>query len=189
MISKADFAPIATLDFSVIKATLMSPAGRAWSRQRANAVECEYRRFLYLMKMFPQEPTAPLADVDLFWRHHLLDTLRYAGDCQRIFGQFLHYFPYAGMRGAEDEAALLRMGGRMRVIYESTFEETYPGADSDRQVRPHIALAARVPAAPAFLGSTSATGNQQAGGAAPVARHRSEAEYLPSFYFERPAIG
>ena len=98
MISQTDFAPIAALDFSAIKAKLMHKAGKGWSLDRANAVEFEYRRFLLLMKVFPCEPTAPVADVDTFWRYHIVDTMKYADDCEQVFGYFLHYFPYAVMR-------------------------------------------------------------------------------------------
>jgi hypothetical protein len=176
MISKSDFAPIAALDFSAIKAKLMHPAGKGWSLERANAVECEYRRFLLLMKMFPQEPTAPLVDVDSFWRYHILDTRKYERDCQQAFGYFLHRFPYAGMRGEADEAALQRLSERMRIIYEATFDDIYPGMDSGRQVRPGTAFTARVPAGPRF------------GGAPMNARSERRTEHLPGFYAARPTI-
>jgi hypothetical protein len=156
MISKTDFAPIAALDFSAIKAKLMHKTGKGWSLDRTNAIECEYRRFLYLMKTFPNEPTAPLVDVDIFWHQHILDTMKYADDCQQVFGYFLHHFPYVGMRGAADEAARQRMSERMRVIYEATFEETYPGSDSGRQVTPATAFTGRIPSEPAFCGSATA---------------------------------
>jgi hypothetical protein len=155
MISKTDFVPIAALDFSAIKAKLMHKAGKCWSLERVNAVECEYRRFLFLMKMFPNEPTAPLVDVDTFWHYHILDTMKYADDCEQVFGYFLHHFPYVGMRGAADEAALQRMGERMGAIYEATFEETYPGSDSGRHVKPGIAFTGRIPSAPAYCGAST----------------------------------
>ena len=126
MISKNDFAPIAALDFSAIKAKLMHKAGEGWSLERANAVECEYRRFLYLMKMFPNESTAPLVDVDTFWHYHILDTMKYAADCERAFGYFLHHYPYVGMGGEADEQVRVDSGARMGELYEATFGETYP---------------------------------------------------------------
>jgi len=153
MISKTSFAAIGAIDFSAIKAKLMHKAGKGWTQDRVNAVECEYRRFLFLMKMFPNEPTAPLVDVDTFWHYHILDTMKYAQDCQQIFGYFLHHFPYVGMRGAEDEAALKRMGERMRAIYEATFEETYPGSDPSRQLQSGTAFTTRIPVRPAYCGA------------------------------------
>ncbi|MBB3119408.1 glycine-rich domain-containing protein-like [Pseudoduganella violacea] len=121
-----DFKAIAELDLDPIKVKLMHvESGEGWSLERANAVEFEYRRFLYLMKKFPQEQTAPLMDVDIFWHYHILDTMKYAVDCQAVFGYFLHHFPYIGLRGEDDEVAHARVGQRMKELYEETFNEPY----------------------------------------------------------------
>jgi hypothetical protein len=117
-----DFSVIAALDLDPIKVKLMhEESGEGWSLEQANAVEFEYRRFLYLMKKFPQEGAAPRADVDIFWHYHILDTIKYAQDCQAVFGYFLHHFPYLGLRGEEDLAVHERVGERMRELYEGTF--------------------------------------------------------------------
>lgn len=120
------FKAIKELDLDAIKVKLMhEESGEGWSLEKANAVEFEYRRFLILMKQFPQEETAPLMDVDTFWHYHILDTMKYAQDCQQIFGYFLHHFPYLGLRGEDDEAAHQRVGERMKQLYEQTFGEDY----------------------------------------------------------------
>jgi len=121
-----DMHAIAALDLEPIKVKLMhEESGEGWSLERANAVEFEYRRFLYLMKKFPNEQTAPLVDVDTFWHYHILDTMKYAADCDTVFGHFLHHFPYIGLRGEDDEAAHIRVGLRMKELYEDTFGEDY----------------------------------------------------------------
>jgi hypothetical protein len=120
----ADFqdTAIAALDLDPIKVKLIHPeSGEGWTRQHTDAVELEYRRFLFLMKKFPNEVTAPLADVDTFWHYHILDTMKYAADCEHMFGYFLHHFPYSGMRGEEDLAAHAAAGNRMQELYEQTF--------------------------------------------------------------------
>ncbi|MDN4053173.1 hypothetical protein QPK32_08785 [Massilia sp. YIM B02763] len=115
------------LDLEPIKAKLMHVAsGEGWSREKADAVEKEYRRFLCLMKLYPHEETAPLADVDTFWHYHILDTMKYAQDCEQVFGYFLHHYPYVGMRGGDDAQFRLDSGERMRTLYEATFGEAYP---------------------------------------------------------------
>jgi hypothetical protein len=122
MISSNEFKAIAYLDLDPIKVKLMhKESGEGWSLEKVNAVEVEYRRFLYLMKTFPNEVTAPQVEVDVFWHYHILDTMKYAADCQEAFGYFLHHFPYIGMRGEDDEQAQERAGQRMRELYEATF--------------------------------------------------------------------
>lgn len=120
------YKAIAELDLEPIKVKLMhQESGEGWSLERANAIEFEYRRFLILMKKYPDEQTAPLVDVDTFWHYHILDTLKYAADCEAVFGYFLHHFPYIGLRGEADEEAHHRVGQRMKELYEETFGEDY----------------------------------------------------------------
>jgi len=120
------YKAIAELDLEPIKVKLMhKESGEGWSLERANAIEFEYRRFLILMKKYPDEQTAPLVDVDTFWHYHILDTLKYATDCEAVFGYFLHHFPYIGLRGEADEEAHHRVGERMKELYEATFGEDY----------------------------------------------------------------
>jgi len=112
------------LDLSTIKAKLMHPAsGEGWSREKTDAVEREYRRFLCLMTAFPDEQLVPLVDVDTFWHYHILDTMKYASDCQQAFGYFLHHYPYLGLGGEADEQVRLDTGERTRTLYETMFGE------------------------------------------------------------------
>jgi hypothetical protein len=126
------FKAVMQLDLEPIKMKLMHvESGEGWSLEKANAVEKEYRRFLCLMKMYPEEDTAPLVDVDTFWHYHILDTMKYAKDCEQAFGYFLHHYPYVGMRGEDDEQFRLESGNRMRDLYEATFGDAYPGTEAE----------------------------------------------------------
>ena len=126
MISNNDFALIASLDLNPIKMKLMhKESGEGWSLEHASAVETEYRRFLYLMKAFPHEQTAPLMDVDTFWHYHILDTMKYARDCEQAFGYFVHHYPYLGLVGENGADMHQQAGERMRELYESTFGVSY----------------------------------------------------------------
>ncbi|AXA92028.1 glycine-rich domain-containing protein-like [Massilia sp. YMA4] len=177
----SDFKAIAELDLEPIKVKLMhAESGEGWTLERANAVEFEYRRFLYLMKKFPNEQTAPLQDVDTFWHYHILDTLKYATDCQRVFGYFLHHFPYIGLRGEADERAHERVGARMKELYEDTFGEPYgrntvafSGAPVKDAARAAFSGAPVREARAAFSGAPVRDGAQLAFSGAPV---RSEAQ-------------
>jgi hypothetical protein len=120
------FAAVMNLDLDPIKEKLMHvESGESWSAAKADAVEKEYRRFLCLMKMYPNEMIAPLVDVDTFWHYHILDTMKYAKDCEQAFGYFVHHYPYIGMRGEEDEQVRLDSGERMCTLYEATFGDSF----------------------------------------------------------------
>jgi hypothetical protein len=126
MISNNDFALIAALDLNPIKAKLMhKQSGEGWSLERTNAVETEYRRFLFLTSAYPEADVAPTVDVDTFWHYHILDTMKYALDCERTFGRFLHHNPTLGLEGENGIELQRQAGERMQALYESTFGLSY----------------------------------------------------------------
>ena len=126
MNSNAQFNVIAALDLDPIKVKLMhKESGEGWSLTQANQVEFEYRRFLQLLKLYPEEQITPRCDVDIFWHYHILDTMKYAADCAQIFGYFVHHFPYSGLGGDGGEAAHHRTGARMQALYEAVFGEPF----------------------------------------------------------------
>src|SRR5581483_9524182 len=69
-----------------------------------------------------------IRDIDTFWHGHILDTMKYAEDCQNVFGFFLHHFPYFGLRGEEDATKLAEAGKTMHRLYEREFGERIPTA-------------------------------------------------------------
>lgn len=124
-------AAIQALDLTPIKSKLMhAKFGEGWSQSKVNAMEIEYQRFLFLQATFPDQQTAPTQDVDTFWHYHILDTVKYASDCERAFGYFLHHRPDA--TPTEDSAAgpELEAGNRTRALYEATFDEAYIRAEA-----------------------------------------------------------
>lgn len=113
---------IFALDLAPIKTKLMDKKeGHGWSRVQADRYELGYKRFLTLLVKFPDEVIAPDANADKFWHGHILDTMKYAEDCDTIFGCFLHHFPYFGMRGAEDAANLANAAATMHRLYQQEF--------------------------------------------------------------------
>jgi hypothetical protein len=115
-------AGIETLDLEPIKFKLMdSQEGEGWSREYADKVEVDYKRFLALVVKYPGQTIALSKETDKFWHGHILDTMKYAEDCQNVFGYFLHHFPYLGMRGSEDAAAQARAVEATASLYEQEF--------------------------------------------------------------------
>lgn len=129
---------IFALDLDPIKFKLMDQKeGQGWSRAKVDAVELEYRRFLALTAKYPEQVIAPNTDVDKFWHGHILDTMKYAEDCEKVFGYFLHHFPYFGMRDEEDAANLANAAVNTRKLYEQEF-----GAAGKREASAYCAVAA-----------------------------------------------
>lgn len=101
------------LDLSPITRKLIDGHhGLGWPIDKAELAESLYRCFLALELVHAKskQRLAPPVLVDEYWHQHILDTRKYAADCKSVFGSFLHHFPYFGMRGPEDEAALERAG-------------------------------------------------------------------------------
>jgi hypothetical protein len=97
-------AKVADLDFSMLGRKLVEEKG--WTEEVLAQVENLYREFLALNIIYPGRKICPTGPIDEFWHAHILDTRAYSDDCQKLFGSFLHHFPYFGMRGPEDRAAL-----------------------------------------------------------------------------------
>lgn len=95
---------VAKLDFSMLKQKLGQEKG--WSPEYQDEVEGLYRRFLALNIVYPDRKVCPTGPIDEFWHAHILDTRAYEQDCKYLFGHYLHHFPYFGMRGPKDYAAL-----------------------------------------------------------------------------------
>ena len=95
---------VSQLDFTLLKRKLVEEHG--WTSEFSEDVESLYRRFLALNARYPDRKICPTGPIDTFWHAHILDTRAYARDCDTVFGNFLHHFPYFGMRGPEDQVAL-----------------------------------------------------------------------------------
>lgn len=117
-------AMIEELDLESIKVKLVDPdEGEGWSADQADEVEKWYKRLLFLVWKYPDEPVVPNRFIDEFWHQHLLDTLKYAEDCERVFGHFFHHFPYFGMRGEGDARDLQRAFEGTLSLFQREFGE------------------------------------------------------------------
>lgn len=95
--------------------------GVGWSFNYALKVCDEYRKFLVLCLQNPNIAIVPSTQIDDFWHFHILDTQKYAQDCEQCFGYFLHHFPYFGMRDKQDERNLKSAWEQTKVLYNSEF--------------------------------------------------------------------
>ncbi len=94
------------LDIDSVKLRLVQDEG--WSKEKADAVEPAYKGYLYLTAHNHNHPLVPSKDVDKMWHTHILDTRKYASDCQSLFGTFIHHIPATGNVSAEDKVGMTK---------------------------------------------------------------------------------
>jgi hypothetical protein len=78
----------------------------------------EYKKFLFLAKVFPKAKLVPGPLVDEVWHDHILHTKQYADDCNLLFGSFMHHTPSTNEMG-EDIGETLK-------LYQETFHMNPP---------------------------------------------------------------
>lgn len=124
--STNEISPLAmTLDFEKLKWKLTKSTEATWTEQLCDFAEIEYKKFLTLKMLYPKVSLVPSKLIDKFWHEHILDTKSYAADCDKLFGHFIHHYPYFGIYGDEDQQALQASFESTVALYESHFGK-YP---------------------------------------------------------------
>lgn len=68
-----------------------------WTQQEALLSADQYKNFLFLKKKYGNKYSLPPSiDIDEIWHNHILNTKKYAEDCNIIFGEYLHHTPHHG---------------------------------------------------------------------------------------------
>lgn len=116
-------------------------AEEGYSAEEVATMEREYRRFLFLSFKY-RDGVVPCRAVDEFWHEHVLDTEKYAADCERIFGFFLHHVPFSRTRAVatgawrgQSKESLIAAFDETKARYETEFGEPFPegrGSESAR---------------------------------------------------------
>ncbi len=98
-------AAIQALDLEPVKQRMMdAELGEGWTRKYAENVEGAYRNYLTMLVKHPEdtEDIVVSKDVDKFWHTHILHTMKYTEDCEKVFGKYLHHNPHIGERTRAD---------------------------------------------------------------------------------------
>jgi hypothetical protein len=125
---------VGQIDLSHINKKLQYDDPNYWTDQRVEETEEAYRRFLALNLLYPGKTLAVNRPLDDYWHNHILDTRKYAEDCDRIFGSLLHHYPYFGLPGEKDEGENVPAFAVTQRIWEEAFGsplvgETKPGQE------------------------------------------------------------
>lgn len=110
------------LDLEPIAYKLMhSSQGKSWTRQETTQAIASYLNFLSLIYLYPNLPLVPTQEIDQVWHHHILDTSKYAQDCQMLFGRFIHHFPYFGLCGERDQQNWQAAAKQTQALFQQHF--------------------------------------------------------------------
>src|SRR5258708_1628351 len=118
------FSAIQALDLEPIKLRVMDPElGKGWTREYAESVERAYRNYLTVLVKHPgdAEDIVVSTDVDEFWHAHILHTMKYTEDCERVFGTYLHHRPEAGERTQAVLDKKAALAEKTRRLYQQEF--------------------------------------------------------------------
>jgi len=117
-------AAIHTLDLESVKIRMMDPElGEGWTREYAEGIEQGYRNYLTMLAKYQDHAEDILLskDVDEFWHTHILQTIKYSEDCERVFGTYLHHNPHVGERKPEDLQKRVALAEKTRRLYRQEF--------------------------------------------------------------------
>jgi hypothetical protein len=119
------------IDFNMLKLKLQDKEeGLGWTTEQCEIAEKEYKQFLALKYAYPNDEVVPNQIVDKFWHYHILDTKAYHHDCEKVFGYFVHHFPYFGMRDEQDLQNLHLAFADTTALFNLHFGEGYDSAKS-----------------------------------------------------------
>ncbi|MBF4254538.1 hypothetical protein EA007_27345, partial [Vibrio anguillarum] len=72
------------------------------------------------------------------WHMHILDTRAYMRDCDTLFGEYLHHYPYFGMLGEENQRQWLDVQAQSEQLWQRLFDEPLYRNDSVAQKCPQV---------------------------------------------------
>jgi hypothetical protein len=121
-------AAVSQIDLAPINRKLQHEDPDFWTEETVAEAEAMYRQFLALNLLLPDTPFAVNKILDDYWHQHILDTSKYAADCQTIFGKFLHHYPNVGIEGDEDREENLEVFALTQQIWQETFGSSMTGA-------------------------------------------------------------
>jgi hypothetical protein len=134
--SQAFLERLTAIDFGPIAFKLMNPEeGQGWALEQATSAIEQYRRFLFLWHLYPDEQIVPSREIDRVWHTHILDTAKYREDCEVLFGQFIDHWPYFGMRDEAEREMLDQAFVHTQALLQRHF-----GTPEQPDTAPQLAL-------------------------------------------------
>jgi hypothetical protein len=117
-------AAIQALDLDPIRLRVMDKeSGEGWTPEYAETIEQAYRTYLTMLVKHPEdaEDIVVSKDVDEFWHAHILHTMKYTEDCEKVFGTYLHHNPHVGERTQADIEKKAVQAEKTRRLYRNEY--------------------------------------------------------------------
>ena len=115
---------IQALDLTSVKTRLMdAELGEGWTQEYADSIEEAYKTYLTMLVKYQEhaEDIMLAKDVDEFWHTHILQTMKYMDDCERVFGGYLHHNPHVGKVTEADLAKRTELAAKTRQLYAAEY--------------------------------------------------------------------
>jgi hypothetical protein len=133
---------ILAIELDSVRNRLQAKKGIWWRlQQNPSRLEKEYRQFLYLIATHPGVTIVPWSQaLDDFWHEHILDTKKYASDCDYLFGGFIHHNPHipkfskAHHDAYKATARMYRDAFKEKIAGRSRADSSIPGCGSNMPI-------------------------------------------------------
>ncbi|MBT2976022.1 hypothetical protein PN47_15045, partial [Vibrio anguillarum] len=117
---------------------LIESSPERWDLVRTKKAVLDYQRYMAVTKALGGIQLVPNGDIDEIWHMHILDTRAYMRDCDTLFGEYLHHYPYFGMLGEENQRQWLDVQAQSEQLWQRLFDEPLYRNDSVAQKCPQV---------------------------------------------------
>lgn len=114
---------VSAIDLTALCGKLAEEKG--WGDADLQELVRQYKMYLNLRLVHPDKALVPTRFIDEMWHAHILDTRAYADDCHRVFGEFLHHYPYLGVGGEQEKARLDDAFQQTATLWHAAYGEPY----------------------------------------------------------------
>ncbi|MFA0071684.1 hypothetical protein AB4344_28130, partial [Vibrio breoganii] len=112
-----------TWNFNLAIQKLIESSPERWDLVSTKKAVLDYQRYMAVTKALGGIQLVPNADIDEIWHMHILDTRAYMRDCDTLFGEYLHHYPYFGMLGEENKRQWLDVQAQSEQLWQRLFDE------------------------------------------------------------------
>lgn len=91
-----------------------------WTESETEYARRWYVRHLHMCQRYPEVRLAAISEkADELWHQHILDTQKYASDCEKLFAKMVHHQPIYGEPSLADHS----LHDETLALYEKEFGE------------------------------------------------------------------